>query len=376
MQNAFSLTGGMTVVEQIVEQEKTVWQKICQTDKPVLLYGMGDGAEKIVRVLDTLGKKIDGVFASDEYVRGHSFLGFPVLRYDEALRQFGDFMALVAFAVHDEPTMEKIYRMADEQELYLPDVPVIGGGLFDDTYAKIHAGELEKAYGLLADAQSWAVFENTLRFKLSGKAEYLREMTTPKEEAYRQVLAVRPGMRYLDLGAYDGDTLREFVCHAGMPVRAEAWEPDSKNYKKLARFTLGADYPLTPRPLGSWSEPDTLRFCRKAGRNSALGEDGNVEIAVSSVDAVYPTEDFDLIKMDVEGAERRTLLGCRAMIARCHPSLIISCYHRSEDLFDLPLLVHRLYPGYRLYLRHHPYLPAWETNLYAVAEEEGRGERG
>ena len=75
-----------------------------------------------------------------------------------------------------------------------------------------------------------------------------------------------------------------------------------------------------------------------------------------------------MIKMDVEGAERETLLGCRQMIARCQPALIVSCYHRNEDLFDLPLLVKKLYPGYRLFLRHHPYLPAWETNLYAVAK--------
>lgn len=360
------------MVKEILEQEITVWQKIRQTDKPVLLYGMGDGAEKIKRVLDSMGKKIDGVFASDEYVRGHSFLGFEVLRYDEAVRRFGDFVALVAFAVHDEPMMQKIHRMAQEREVYLPDVPVIGDGLFDSAFVKEHEEELEQAYGLLADEQSRKVFEDTIRFKLNGRGEILRRITTPKEEIYRELLDVHPKMRYLDLGAYDGDTLREFAEHAGAPAQADAWEPDSKNFKKLERYAQGADFPITLHPLGAWSQPDTLRFCRRAGRNSALGAAGNVEISVSSVDAVYPAERFDLIKMDVEGAERQTLLGCRGMIARCHPGLIISCYHRNEDLFDLPLLVHGLYPGYRLYLRHHPYLPAWETNLYAHPSSDNR----
>ena len=28
-----------------------------------------------------------------------------------------------------------------------------------------------------------------------------------------------------------------------------------------------------------------------------------------------------------------------------------------------------LNPEYRIFLRHHPYIPAWETNIYAVKDE-------
>ena len=358
------------MIEKILSEETTVWDKVHNTNKPILLYGMGDGAEKIVRVLEKKGISISGVFASDEYVRGHSFLGFPVLRYDQAVEQFGDFVVLVAFAVHDEPTMQRIYHMSEERELYLPDVPVIGGGLFDDHYVQQQKQQLEAAYQLMSDDLSRKVFEDSIRFKLTGKAEYLKRITTPKQEIYREILHAHAGMSYLDLGAYDGDTIREFVDCAGIPEGVDAWEPDSKNFKKLDRFAQESGLTIRLYPQGSWSTTSTLRFSRKAGRNSALNESGNVEIAVNSVDIQYPLEQFDLIKMDVEGAERETLLGCKEMIRRCHPSLIISCYHRNEDLYDLPLLVHQLYPGYRLFLRHHPYLPAWETNLYAVAEHE------
>jgi hypothetical protein len=43
-------------------------------------------------------------------------------------------------------------------------------------------------------------------------------------------------------------------------------------------------------------------------------------------------------------------------------------YHRNEDIFELPLLVKKLNPNYKIYIRHRLYIPAWETNLYAVAE--------
>jgi hypothetical protein len=68
----------------------------------------------------------------------------------------------------------------------------------------------------------------------------------------------------------------------------------------------------------------------------------------------------------VEGAEREALLGSRNTILRDSPALLVSAYHRSADLFSLPLLVHDLNPNYRLYLRRMAGIPAWDINLYAV----------
>lgn len=76
----------------------------------------------------------------------------------------------------------------------------------------------------------------------------------------------------------------------------------------------------------------------------------------------------DFIKYDVEGAEREALLGSRATIERDAPALLVSVYHRSGDIFELPRLVHELNPAYRLYLRRMAGLPAWDINLYAVVD--------
>jgi hypothetical protein len=72
-----------------------------------------------------------------------------------------------------------------------------------------------------------------------------------------------------------------------------------------------------------------------------------------------------LIKFDVEGAEAQALRGCRRLITEQHPKLCVSAYHRNEDLFALPQLVQSM-GDYQIYLRHHPYIPAWETIYYFV----------
>ena len=84
-----------------------------------------------------------------------------------------------------------------------------------------------------------------------------------------------------------------------------------------------------------------------------------------AVDSVLAGAPCTMLKLDVEGAEREALRGAAQTIARWQPRLNVACYHRNEDLFGLPLLVHTLTPAYRLYLRHHPYVPAWDVNLYA-----------
>ena len=56
------------------------------------------------------------------------------------------------------------------------------------------------------------------------------------------------------------------------------------------------------------------------------------------------------------------------MIERDAPALLVSVYHRSGDIFELPRLVHELNPAYRLYLRRMAGLPAWDINLYAVVD--------
>ena len=97
------------------------------------------------------------------------------------------------------------------------------------------------------------------------------------------------------------------------------------------------------------------------------------EVPVCALDHVTKTylgagARLDFIKYDVEGAEREALLGSQEVIRRDSPALLVSAYHRNRDLFELPLLVHKLNPTYRLYLRRMAGVPAWDINLYAVAD--------
>ena len=117
--------------------------------------------------------------------------------------------------------------------------------------------------------------------------------------------------------------------------------------------------------LGAWNKKETLFFQKKKGRNSHQAEDG-IPVEFDSVDNIVK-EKVTLLKMDIEGAELMALEGAEKTIRRDKPKLYVCAYHRNEDFFTLPLKINELYNGYKIYFRHHPYIPAWESNFYAIA---------
>jgi FkbM family methyltransferase len=79
-------------------------------------------------------------------------------------------------------------------------------------------------------------------------------------------------------------------------------------------------------------------------------------------------ERIDFLKLDVEGAELRTLRGARQMIEASRPKLAISVYHYDRDLVDIPAWIDGLGLGYRFHLQH-LWPNASETMLFAHAPE-------
>ena len=97
--------------------------------------------------------------------------------------------------------------------------------------------------------------------------------------------------------------------------------------------------------------------------------DKGVQIMQLTLDSVLNGDKCSYIKYDVEGAEMSAVCGSEKTILECRPKLCIALYHRVADIFEIPLKIHELCPEYSLYIRHFPYYPAWDTNLYAVLKQ-------
>lgn len=352
-------------MHKIFNNLESVWYKLKNDNKPVVLYGMGDGADKVLKAFEAYGIKPSGVMASDEFVRGQSFHGFTVKKLSDIENEFSDFNIALCFASQLEDVMNTIKSVAKKHTTLVPSVPVFGDKIFDDSFIEENLDSIEKAYNLLADEQSRKVFDNVLKFYYSGKLELLDEITTDKDEAFKNILKLKDNEVYVDLGAYNGDTIDEFLHYAGKNYRKiVALEPNSKNFSKLKLHCADMER-VDLWELGAYSHNTVLEFNNKAGRNSAIAENGT-KTRVVSVDTILCGMSASYIKADVEGADYETLLGMKNTLKNFKPKLNFSAYHRFEDIFRLAILIKEINPEYKIYLRHHPYIPAWDTNLYCI----------
>lgn len=353
--------------------ECELWEHLRASKKKILMYGMGNGADKILAVCERYGVEVCDFFASDGFVRGHSFHGKRVLSYGEAKQKYGaeNMIVLLSFATSLPSVLDNITRIANECELYAPDVPVCGDGLFTLDYARAHERELCAVWELLADDASKSIFYNVLLYKLTGKLEYLFEAVSDKSEVMRELVQAEKITSYADLGAYNGDTIRELIALSPRLSYVIAMEPDRRSFRKLGEFcdALGETPRIEKINAAAWSEDAVLSFGDEGNRNSGLFARGkSVDVLATSLDKQLGDRGIDYIKYDVEGCEREALEGSRHTIRKYSPRLLVSVYHKNEDIFSLPLFVHELNENYRLYLRRYPYVPAWDLNLIATPD--------
>ena len=348
--------------------EKTdCWDYLKSTDLPVFIYGMGDGALKIMSVFERYGIPLAGFFASDEFVRGHTFQGHLVHTLSQIETLIDDFVIVLAFAAGYQSLYDRINEIAKRHILLAPDVPVAGETLFTYKYCQKNAEKIQSVYDMLADEKSRQTYADVINFKISGKIEYLNRCTSPKEEIYGRIIYLGENEIFADLGAYNGDTAAEFMSACNNNFRhLYAFEPNPKNFRKLTKNLPESDK-ITLFNAAAGRESGTVKISANEGRMSRAGCSGKtVEIPIVPLDEAV-SESVTVLKLDVEGGEREAIMGARRHIEN-GAKILCSLYHRSEDMFDLPLLIKSINPELKFYIRHQLYIPAWETNLYAVRE--------
>lgn len=343
---------------------KTVWERAGEAEKPVLIYGTGNGADKILDELQRLCIPVAGIFASDGFVRNRTFRDFPVISYSEAKEIYGDFLVLISFGSQRTEVLENFKKISEEMEVYSVDVPVYGDNIFNRDFYETHKDEILQVKNSLTDEKSRQVFENIVNFKLTGDMQLLFNCETDTAEAYRNILKLSDDEIYMDLGAFNGDTVGQFLGNVSDYKKIYAVEPDIKNFAKLEKNTAELEN-IERLNICVSSFCGKTDFSKDGGRNSSSDKKGNT-VECRTVDSIIGENDVTYIKFDVEGLEKEALEGAKETIKRCKPKMLVSCYHRSEDIFSLPLQVLSIRNDYKLYIRHNPYIPAWDTQFYFI----------
>ena len=355
---------------------------LISSDKRKYIYGAGRCAQNTYSLLSEYGIQIEGFCVDSDYYKPNSRIcekeifdinacisveNELIIGFENRARAISVKNALGQKGV-------KVYHFEDLFCFRSMDYK-----FFIDNYANYL-----KAYSLLSDELSKEIFIAHLNSRIAGDYSEISKYDEHGKYGYDfELLGLSGDEVFVDCGAFDGDTVMEFLDYtSGKYSKIFAFEPDETNKKKLEAKTIGLnEINVIPKGVGNKNGVecfyndgslysnfvDSGLWGGASRRDVYKDVDNYIEVPICRIDDELRGEKISLIKMDIEGSELSALIGAEEIIKTNHPKLAICVYHKSEDMFTCINYINSIVgPGvYNYFLRHHSD-DICETVLYAV----------
>jgi len=341
--------------------------KHCYGHNRVTIFGTGSYAQRIAKILKRHDIKIEYFFDNDRTKSNLKIDNIPILHPTEHQDALEHLPIIVASTWHADiiAQLSKINS----------NLHIINASDFDYEMNIHFLDEKEQEnilwfYQQLQDQDSQKLLLSLLRYRSTGVFKYLPKSSFP--QYLHPNLSLTDEETMIDGGAWQGDTA-EFFLDNFEEMHIISLEPDPKNYKVLQTLKNRYKERFLPLQYGLWNKNTTLYFKStdvmgdKQSIGCLINDQGDIKIKVKSLDTIVSQLKItpSYIKMDIEGAEYEAILGAAQTIQRYKPKLAICLYHKPEDLWQLPKLIHEIRDDYTFYLGHH--FCGWtETVLYAL----------
>ena len=331
-----------------------------------LVYGAGRAGHQWATALSHAGRTIHG-FLDNRVTTSHLAPVFPPANCPNTLRE----QCAVLLALHnpsvDVAAVRRNLHAAGHKYVWLltdlidafPQLSHFWLAPAEETLQ--YAEAITTGFNALADDTSRELLLSTLDQRLNSHTDNL-PTPSPSTQYCPVDIPTPRRLRYIDCGAYTGDTISSLSRHGLSFDAIAAFEPNPALYPQLCE--AASQYNACLFPCGVWSEMTQLRFSPDDAA-SYFDDTGSVMVQTVTLDQALLNFAPNLIKMDIEGAESAALQGARQLIATYRPHLAISAYHKPRDLWELLLQVQHLDLGYQFRLRTHAH-NGFDTVLYAT----------
>lgn len=237
---------------------------------------------------------------------------------------------------------------------------------------------------LLEDEESRELYTTHILARIGIDPIRLNGLTAAHTTQYfdKTFFTFDDGDVYVDCGAYNGDTALEYILACPGYGHIYVYEPfpgamrDAKG--RLKRFAEDGSINFVQKSVSDCGNTRYLKINTGAG-DSQVAQEGEIQVSCCSIDQSI-NDQVDYLKMDIEGMEAEALRGAEKTIKKSKCQLAICVYHKPQDLWEIPIVIHRMDAGYRFRLRHfggpHYYdTILYCTNIHRVRKEEiGDGE--
>ena len=349
------------------DRTKAAVEKLRNSRLPIFLWGAGEMAGMAERLLEQNGIRHSGMVTDDAYRSG----GHKTR--SELINTYGEYYMVCANGA-------AFYRTEEENLSHWPGCrgifafpDIYETGMSEPVTAEDCRGcrnRLERVYAALSDQCS----RDSMRAYLEEKITKDYRLIMPYVVTPQYFFKDAPWRLYqdevlVDCGAYDGDSVRDFMAAAGEWQKIIACEPDPGNYRRLLEnVRRGGWKSVQAVQTGVSSGKAEIRFSGTNDMCARISGEGDCVIRVDSIDHILDGERASVIKMDIEGSEMEALEGAVNTIRQYRPLLMISAYHKKDDLPRIFEFMEQHTERYRYFFRLHRVILV-DAVLYGIPEE-------
>ncbi len=241
--------------------------------------------------------------------------------------------------------------------------------------------QILKCRDLLADEASREYYMNSIQARMKRSPLMLYPNPNCRSTGeYGEAVTLKQGDLMIDCGAYTGDTAALYIDRLKGNCTVFAVEPFQLNYdamldrirlNKWQKYVKPYNCALGEHESDSFIQYNDGDFGMAVNLSSEKGE-RRQPVKVETLDHLFFGKKVSYIKMDIEGEECSALKGAVQLISANKPRLLISAYHRIEDLWRIPEIIWDINSSYKIFAGHAPDCSA-EAEFYCIDKSEADG---
>ncbi len=332
---------------------------------PLVMWGCGQVAEDVSIYLSSNGIKIDAVLLDEKYFSAQTpseFRGIPIMNRRQIANKYDNFNLIIGHE-HYESGNDIKKQMQQINEVFY--IPSLNYGQYKNVSAKCVIDEADRYVNLcnnLKDQLSVSNLSAYLNTKITGDVNYIIDaFKEPMTFFDNDVFKVSDEEVYMDIGAYDGDTIKLFLATSQNKYKKIiAIEPDEANYNNLEKFIKENSYKnVELSKIGAWNKKEDLKFYTGSGQISSVSidkinhtdSDDKVIIHADCMDNIFGQEKVSIIKINYFDGVLEALQGCRQIIVNNHPKLVVTVGFDIYNILKVSEYIMGLNQNYNMFLR-------------------------
>lgn len=315
-----------------------------------------DNAEPIEAIYCLEDKSVD---CSEQY-------GYPVKSREDVLKDDTDYKVIITSSLHYEKIRKEYIKQISKDRVlpYMNFDTRIHYNYSKEKYLSWlsgHERDLAFVYDRLGDQRSQEHFKMMLRGLENYSAAELLDLGVyagTERPDYFHDLDFFPMSKeevYLDVGAYDGDTLRDFLrATQGCFKSITAVEPDEELYEELLRECRKIQGDINCLKIGLGDKECKGFLGREIESNKYLNtsrEDSMGNMEIRTIDSLEG--EFSVIKISVLGLENRIKIirGAKRTLETQRPKVAVQVGRYEDDIVRTPMEILKCYSNYKIYFR-------------------------